>query len=256
VCHAGSMEAAPPDVHHLHGNLAPWWPLISPADEREAEAAYVATLLHSARIGVGEVLELGSGPGHHAVHLGQHFAMTLVDARPDLLAVSRERNPQCRHVVGDMRSVRLAERFDGVFVHDAIGLMTCEDDLRAAVATAHAHCRRGGVAAFLPDHIRETFTGSSSSGGVDGVDGRGARYYSWTWDPDPSDTWVLTTRAFVLRHRDGTVSLCQETHRTGLFPRDVWLDVLTEAGFEGCALEEETDEEHPPRTVFVGHRPS
>jgi hypothetical protein len=111
------------------------------------------------------------------------------------------------------------------------------------------------MAIFVPDHVRETFAPGSDSGGGDGGDGRSARYVSWSWDPDPGDSEILTTYAFALRHSDGRVDLTQETHRTGLFGRDVWLDLLTQAGFEASALEEEPDDDRVPRTVFVGHRP-
>lgn len=248
------MEVASVE-HRFYRELASWWSLISPVHEYEEEAAYVATLLHSAGLGVRDVLELGSGGGHNAAHLKQHFTLTLVDLSPDMLEVSRRLNPECRHLLGDMRTLRLDEQFDAVFVHDAVDYMTTEEELRAAVATAFAHCRPGGMTVFLPDDVRETFTGGSDSGGTDSDDGRSARYHEWTWDPDPGDTWVLTTYAFVLRSADGTVDLTHETHRTGLFSRDVWLDVLTRAGFEASAIEEETDDDRPARTVFVGHRP-
>src|SRR5512144_136663 len=109
------MEAATPNDHpsdhRLYRDLAPWWPLISPVAEYEAEAAYVATLLHSAGIGVRDVLELGSGGGHNAAHLKHHFRLALVDLSPEMLHVSRGLNPECRHLVGDMRAVRLGETF-------------------------------------------------------------------------------------------------------------------------------------------------
>jgi hypothetical protein len=55
--------------HRFYGDLAVWWPLISPPEEYAEEAAYVATLLDSASGPVLDVLELGSGGGHNAVHL-------------------------------------------------------------------------------------------------------------------------------------------------------------------------------------------
>ena len=57
------------------------------------------------------------------------------------------------HLQGDMRTLRLGRQFDAVFVHDAIEYMTTEDELRQAVATVYAHCRPGGVAVLVPDHI-------------------------------------------------------------------------------------------------------
>jgi ubiquinone/menaquinone biosynthesis C-methylase UbiE len=132
--------------HRFYGDLAPWWPLISAPEEYAEEAAFAATLLRPART----VLELGSGGGNNAFHLKAEFDLTLVDLSADMLAVSQTLNPECEHVQGDMRSIRLGRTFDAVFVHDAIEYMTTEEDLRQAVQTVYAHCRPGGVARTLP----------------------------------------------------------------------------------------------------------
>ena len=91
-----------------------------------------------------KILELGSGGGHNASHLKAHYELTLVDIAPEMLDVSRALNPECEHLEGDMTSVRLESLFDGVFVHDAVGYLTREADLAAAMETAAAHCRWGG----------------------------------------------------------------------------------------------------------------
>lgn len=96
------------DTYRFYGDLAPWWPLISPVEEYAEEAAHAATLLASATIPVREVLELGSGGGHNAAHLKARFTMTLVEPSADMLAVSRRLNPECDHHQGDMRTVRPA----------------------------------------------------------------------------------------------------------------------------------------------------
>lgn len=242
--------------HRFYGDLAEWWPLVSPVEEYEEEAAFAARVLASASIPVVEVLELGSGGGHNAAHLKARFALTLVDLSEPMLAVSRRLNPECEHRQGDMRSVRLGRQFDAVFVHDAVGYMTTEDDLRLAVATAYAHCRPGGAAVFLPDCTAEVFEEGADVGGTDGPDGRGVRFLDWTWDPDPGDSWHLTEYAFLLRHADGHVEVAHETHRQGRFSRATWLQVLGDAGFTAETFPEETTEDRPPRDVFVGHRPA
>ena len=96
-----------------------------------------------------------------------------------MLAISTTINPECEHLVGDMRTLRLGRTFDAVLVHDAICYMTTEDDLRAAMATAVQHLRPGGVAVFAPDHVRERFAVGTDHGGEDGPPrptvGRGLR---------------------------------------------------------------------------------
>jgi hypothetical protein len=241
--------------YRLYGDLAEWWPLISPPEEYAEEAGFAARMLRRAGRPVREVLELGSGGGHCASHLTPDFAMTLVDAAEPMLAVSRRLNPGCAHVRADMRTVRLGRDFDAVLVHDAVCYMTTEADLRLVAETAFAHCRPGGIAVFVPDNIAEKYEPGTGYGGTDGTDGRGARYLEWASDPDPGDTWTVTEYAFLLRDRTGAVRVVHETHRLGLFGRADWLRLLREAGFRAEAVTEETTEDRPPRELFTGHRP-
>ena len=106
--------------HRFYDDLAAWWPLISPPEEYAEEAAEFAAVLSSASIPVIEVLELGSGGGHNAVHLKSRFAMTLVDLSDQMLEVSRRLNPDCEHHQGDLRTIRLGRSFDAVLIHDAV----------------------------------------------------------------------------------------------------------------------------------------
>lgn len=187
----------------------------------------------------------------------RHFrAMTLVDLSGGMLAVSRKLNPECAHVQGDMRTVRLGRTFDAVFVHDAIGYMTTEKDLAAAIRTAYAHCAPGGAAVFVPDYVRETFKPSTQHGGHDGRS-RGLRYLMWTWDPNPKDTSYLLEFAYLLRHPDGTVTSERDRHTIGLFPKSTWRRLLEAAGFRVKTLmDREPDLEPAARVVFVGKKPS
>jgi SAM-dependent methyltransferase len=244
------------DVHALYGDLAAWWPLISPPEDYAEEAAYAGRLLAGLAEPVRDVLELGSGGGHNALYLKERFALTLVDLSPGMLDASRALNPECRHIQGDMRTIRLGRSFDAVFVHDAVDYMTTEADLRAAIETAFVHCRRGGGAVFIPDHVAETFEPDTDHGGADAPDGRAARYLVWSLDPDPADTTIVTEYAFLLRGADGTVRAVHDTHVTGLFPRATWLALLREAGFDARVEIEETTEDRTPREVFVARRPA
>jgi SAM-dependent methyltransferase len=244
-------------MHRFYDELAPWWPLISPAADYAEEAAFAASILGSAAVDVRTVLELGSGGGHNAAHLKSRFELTLVDLSERMLEVSRRLNPECEHVRGDLRTLRLGRLFDAVFVHDAVDYMTTQADLRLAVETAFAHCRPGGLALFVPDDTEETFTGGTDHGGSDAGDpgGPGVRYLEWTRLAGAGQPGVVTDYVFVLREADGGTRVVHETHRTGLFGRAVWLRLLAEAGFDARAVTEETTEDRAPREVFVGHRP-
>jgi hypothetical protein len=41
-----------------------------------------------------------------------------------MLEISKSLNPDCEHIVSDMRALRLNRQFDVVFVHDAVEYMT------------------------------------------------------------------------------------------------------------------------------------
>src|SRR5437867_8072059 len=140
-----------------------------------------------------------------------HFQMTLVDLSPAMLDLSRSLNPECEHLAGDMRTVRLGRVFDAVFVHDAIMYMTTEDELRQCIETAFTHCNTPGRALFMPDVVRENFVSLTTHGGHDG-EGRGIRYIEWTFDPDPSDTTYTVDFAYLLRDVNGPVRVVHDHH--------------------------------------------
>ena len=221
---SGDMSAEP----RLYRDLASWFHLLTAPEEYREEAELYRRLLTEAGP-VRTVLELGSGGGNNASHLKAHFELTLTDLSEEMLAVSRELNPECEHVQGDMRTLRLGREFDGVFVHDAVEYMASVADLRAAIQTAFVHCRPGGVALFVPDHLRETFRPRTDHGGHDGP-GRSLRYLEWTWDPNPDDDTYLVDFAYLLRDGDG-ITVEHDRHVCGVFARAQWLRLLEEAGF-------------------------
>lgn len=243
-------------MSRIYDELASWWPLLSSPAEYEEEAGFYARILHAAsRRPVRTMLELGSGGGNNASHLKRQFEMVLVEPSEGMRAVSRTLNPECEHVAGDMRTVRLGREFDAVFVHDAVCYMTTESDLRLAIGTAFVHCRPGGAVLFAPDFVRETFRASTDHGGHDGR-ASALRYLEWTWDPDPADTTYVVDYAFLLRTADGTVRVEHDRHMEGLFSREVWLRLLSEAGFESRVVPFDHSELQPGSLeVFVGVRP-
>jgi SAM-dependent methyltransferase len=233
----------------LYNELAEWWPLVSdPADYAE-EAAFFLPLF--AEITVRQpatLLELGSGGGNNALHMKAAFsAVTLVDLSPKMLDVSARLNPDCEHLQGDMRDVRLGRTFSAVFIHDAIDYMTTPDALKQALETASIHCKSGGMALFVPDDVRETFEPSTDHGGEDG-DAKAVRYLEWSYDPDENDT--TTTTDYVIVYREGDrVNVTHDQHVFGLFARDEWLRLLREVGFEADFVIDPFE-----RHVFIGRK--
>lgn len=222
----------------LYEELAEWWPLISPPADYAEEAGVYLQLLRGAATGpLVKVLELGSGGGNNASHLKRELSLTLVDLSEGMLAMSRALNPECEHLAGDMRTVRLGRLFDAVFVHDAVAYMATEADLRAALETVAVHLRPGGVALVAPDDTLETFAPGEEVEGHDepvGPDGRGrsVRYLTWSLPLEPGSTAASEHFALLLKERDGSVRCVHDAHTFGVFSRATWLRLFDEVGLE------------------------
>ena len=232
----------------LYTDLASWFHLLTAPYDYIEDASFAARVMQkAASIPINTVLELGSGGGNSASHLKGHFQMTLTDLSPAMLDLSRTINPECEHIQGDMRTLRLGRVFDAVFVSDAVMYMTSDADLQAMVETAYLHCRPGGVVFIAPDYVRETFAPHTDHGGHDGP-GRSLRYLQWVTDPDPDDTMYTVDFAYLLSE-DGDVRVEHDRHIFGIFSEATWEGVLRDVGFQPQLLMDP----HQNR-VFIGVR--
>jgi len=234
----------------MYDELAEWWQLVSPLIEYAEEAEFFLKVFAEAGVRPGgTLLELGSGGGSNAYYFKPHFAtMTLTDLSPQMLDVSRIVNPEAEHIQGNMRTLRLGRVFDVVFIHDAIDYMTTTQALREAMETAFVHCKPGGLALFVPDHVRETFEPTTDSGGSDG-EGRSLRYLEWAYDPDAQDTEYIVEYAYLLREGNQPTRVAHDLHHNGLFSRAEWLDLLQQVGFKTHIVRDPFE-----RDLFVAHK--
>ena len=241
---------------HMYSDLAPWFHLLTHPSDYTDEAEFVTRVVDEV---VGKdartLLELGSGGGNNASHLKARFACTLTDLSPEMLALSRTLNPECEHLEGDMRTLRLERTFDVVFIHDAISYLTTEADLHAAIETAFVHVRPGGVVILTPDATTEIFKSETDHGGHDGEDGRSLRYLEWTHAPEPNTSTYVTDYAIVARGPGDELRVVHDRHTLGLFPEATWRRLIAEVGLELV----DTTVENPyelEQAAFVGRRPT
>jgi ubiquinone/menaquinone biosynthesis C-methylase UbiE len=231
----------------MYSEVADWFHLLTAPAGYADEARYIHKALRRHVKGpLDTLVELGSGGGNTASHLKHDVRLTLTDIAEPMLALSRDLNPECEHIAGDMRTLRLDRTFDAVLVHDAVMYMTSAADLRAAMATAAIHLRPGGAAIFLPDVVRETFEPRTEHGGHDGA-GRALRYLSWSYDPDPQDDTFITDFTMLLREDPAAVQVRYDRHVEGLFAEHEWLAMLDEAGIPAVV-----EQDPYGRRVFIG----
>ncbi len=240
----------------IYSELAHWFHLLTHPSDYVEEADFAARVIDATVEGQARtLLELGSGGGNNASHLKQRFECTLTDLSPEMLALSRTLNPECEHIEGDMRTLRLGHTFDAVFVHDAIAYITTEDDLRATIDTVAVHLRPGGAALLVPDTTRELYAPRTSHGGHDGDDGRSLRYLEWSYDPDPTDTTYDVDFAFLLREAGEETRVEYDRHVCGVFPEALWSALIEQAGLELVDFDVE-DPDEGEHAVFAARLPA
>jgi SAM-dependent methyltransferase len=100
---------------------------------------------------VGTILDLGCGTGNHALPLARRgYEVVGVDRSEAMLDRARTKAAGAvSFALGDIRDVRLGREFDAVLVLFAVlGYQLSNDDVLAALATARAHLRPGGLLVF------------------------------------------------------------------------------------------------------------
>ena len=173
-----------------------------------------------------------------------------------MLDVSRALNPECEHVEGDMRTVRLDRQFDCVF-RPRRGVLH-DDRRRICAALSRPRSSIAVQVVWLcspPITFERPFAPTTDHGGNDG-ESRGLRYLEWVWDPDPADNTYIADYAYMLRTSDGSVRVEHDRHVEGLFARGDWLRLLEAVGFQPRSVPFDHSEVDGTLEVFVGTRPS
>jgi len=240
----------------LYDDLAHLWPLLSPPEHYEAEAAVLQDIVKRYSQPVqGErhsILELGAGGGHTLVHLAEDFDCTAVDLSAPMLEHCKRLVPNAEAVVGDMRSVRLDKIYSAVFIHDAIDYMLTEDDVKRTLETAAAHLEPGGLCVIAPTYTRETFTDGEVADDGTTTDAEDLTYFTYVHDPDPGDNVFEMILLYLIRDKQTRqVETIEDRHTCGLFSEDQWVKWMTEAGFEAEAGAADIGAEMP-WVLFLG----
>lgn len=239
----------------MYTEFAHLWLQISSVDEYEEEAtawreALEDLLQPEPDAPKPRIIEFGTGGGNHLSFFTDSFDATAVDPAPLMLEESKKLNPDVRHIVGDMRTFRIDEKFDAVLIHDAISYMLTEDDLAAAFSTARAHLKSGGALITGPDWIK----GISDVPNISSKLGEPGRlsYTEYVHDPDPSDTQIELIFTFYIPQEDGSIVVEEDRHNHGLFPLETWLRLMREAGFEAGTRSLKLDDDAGPGYLVTG----
>lgn len=142
----------------VFNSYARYYDLLYRDKDYAAEAQHVHDNIQRHYPGAQSVLELGCGTGAHAIHLASMgYAIHGVDRSHEMLTAANRRlkdasadiAPRIRFSPGDIRQVRLDERFDAVIaLFHVVSYLPTNDDLKAAFTTARCHLGAGGIFLF------------------------------------------------------------------------------------------------------------
>jgi trans-aconitate methyltransferase len=82
-----------------------WYHLFDPLEDHEDEASLYLEVLFRKVSTHKSLFELGSGAGNNAYYMKKKFQCNLTDISPEMLALSKSKNPECEHFRGDMRTI-------------------------------------------------------------------------------------------------------------------------------------------------------
>ncbi len=243
-----------PKMYH---ERAEWFHLLTAPEEYEEEADLFYTTAKAAFGRAPETwLELGSGGGNNASHYSKRVReVVLSDRSPEMLSLSRQINPKLDHVHGDMLTLRLARKFDVVFVHDAASYLTTEDQVRQLAQTAAAHLKPGGVTLMCPDNTAENLSFDTDHGGHDG-DGRAMRYLEWSFPGRPGTYEYFVDYAYIYHEEGKPPAIELDRHVNGALPEAIWLAALRDAGFSATTTPFIHSEVPEGGVFFVGRLPT
>jgi len=144
----------------VFGAYSQYYDLLYRDKDYQAEVDYVAGLIERERPGSQSILDLGCGTGRHDFLLADRgYQVTGVDMSADMLGVAEAERarrlevpgakPAPTFAQGDVRSVRLSQRFDVVVsLFHVMSYQTTNADLLAGLTTLREHTKPGGLVLF------------------------------------------------------------------------------------------------------------
>lgn len=247
-----TSPAGPYPLYDRHADL---WPLVAPLDSYEEEMVAWAELI-SAELGPRDlrVLDLGTGGGHHLYQLVEAWPQVMTGSASDLSVSMLER--VARLVRGfttlqaDMTSLRLAEQFPLVTVHDSFCYLTDMGQVQSLFETIAIHLEPAGMAVVKVDALAGEFVGPYRYLTTYEDDQREVTLAHYEWDPDPADSWLEVVYVFFER-AGGQLSTREERHRLGLFSRAQLKAAAGAAGLKTRWVELERWDEDRPNSLMV-----
>ena len=120
--------------------------------------------------------------------------------------------------------------FDAALIHDSINYMLTKRDLKAAFKTGFAHLKPGGVL-YTAVEVYGKLKQNKISFSTHKKKNIEITFVEHSYDPNPRDTTYQSTFIYLIR-RNKKLRIATDRHMGGIFPLDIWLEVVKKVGFK------------------------
>ena len=142
----------------FYQELAYYYDFICTDRKKDAEVLKKLIKKHKKSKG-NKLLDVACGPGLEDKYLKEDFKVTGIDLHSGILNFAKQRNPDIKYLIGDMRYFKLNETFDVITCFDAMCHLSNHKDLQTTLKNFYHHLNKGGVLIFyIDDHfLKEHF---------------------------------------------------------------------------------------------------
>jgi hypothetical protein len=148
-----------------------------------------------------------------------------------MISLAKKLNPEANYKYGDMRTIRLEERFDAIMALDSINYIKTVEDLQRTFITTYEHLKPGGVFLTFVEQITGQFKQNNTTCSTHSQGDVEITFVENDYDPDPTDTEYEATFIYFIR-LGGKLEIYSDRHICGIFKLETWLKLLKETGFK------------------------
>jgi SAM-dependent methyltransferase len=219
------------EQERLYKDLSWLWPVLSPPEDYIEEAEFLTNIIRDyLEFEPNTMLHLGCGGGHIDMTFKKYFEITGIDKSENMLNLARGLNPDCIYKSGDMREIRLDERFDVCLIYDSVNYMLTKEDLKKVFETAYFHLKPDGLMLTVVEETPDKFVQNKTKTNSRKKKDIELTYIEHWYDPDVNDFTYETTFVYLIR-RKSDLSIEVDKHICGMFELDVWEKLMIESGF-------------------------
>lgn len=246
-------------TYPLYTEHAHLWPLLAPLESYEEEMSeWVEILTRELGEQDLQILDLGTGGGHHLYHLFHQLPQLrsglAVDLAPEILSRAQALLPKVSVRQADMTELTLGQTFPLISVHDSFCYLCSLSQVQKLFQVIFSHLDEGGIALVKVDAVKDSFEGPYRYLTNFEEDDFDITLTHYEWDPVESDSTLEVLYHFI-QAEGTTLQTREEIHQLGIFQKKELVELAAVCQLEACWHElQRWDEERENLLLLLRHR--